>query len=43
MRQLPGNIKNDWEDEAPEWQEDDEISDYNTFVCSSRSLSPQVI
>lgn len=27
-----GNIKDGWEDEVPEWQEADEISDYNTFV-----------
>lgn len=32
MKQLPGNIKDDWDDEAPEWQEEDEISDYNHFV-----------
>jgi len=31
-KQLPGNIKDDWDDEAPEWQEEDEISDYNHFV-----------
>lgn len=27
-----GNIKEGWEDEVPEWQEADEISDYHTFV-----------
>jgi hypothetical protein len=31
-RSLGGNIKDQWEDEAPEWLEEDEISDYNTFV-----------
>lgn len=29
---LHGNIKDDWEDEVPEWQEEDQISDYHTFV-----------
>ncbi|KAI9925755.1 hypothetical protein MW887_005561 [Aspergillus wentii] len=28
---LHGNIKDIWEDETPDWQEEDEISDYNTF------------
>ncbi|KAB8238727.1 ankyrin repeat protein [Aspergillus alliaceus] len=32
MRSLNGNIKNDWEDETPEWMEGDESSDYNTFT-----------
>lgn len=31
-KELRGNIKDDWEDEVPEWQEDDQISDYHTFV-----------
>lgn len=30
-RLLRGNIKNDWDDEVPDWLEDD-ISDYHTFV-----------
>lgn len=34
MRQLPGNIKDQWDDETPDWQEQDEISDYHTFVSS---------
>lgn len=33
---LYGNIKNDWEDEAPEWLEEDAISDYHTFVSPFR-------
>lgn len=32
MRLFSSNIKDHWEDEAPEWQEADEVSDYNTFV-----------
>ncbi|CAG7929452.1 unnamed protein product [Penicillium olsonii] len=31
-RELRGNIKDDWEDEVPEWQEQDQVSDYNTFT-----------
>jgi hypothetical protein len=31
-RQLKGNIKNDWDDEVAEWVEQDEVSDYHTFV-----------
>lgn len=31
-RELHGNIKDDWEDEVPEWQEEDHISSYHTFV-----------
>ncbi|BDD60444.1 hypothetical protein MPDQ_003589 [Monascus purpureus] len=30
-RLLRGNIKNDWDDEVPDWLEDD-ISDYHTFT-----------
>lgn len=37
-RHLRGNIKNDWEDEAPEWLEDDTISDYHTFVSTQRVI-----
>ena len=33
LRSLNGNIKNDWEDETPEWMEGDEYSDYHTMVC----------
>ncbi|KAJ5690610.1 hypothetical protein N7462_005002 [Penicillium macrosclerotiorum] len=29
---LHGNIKDDWEDEVPDWQENDQISDYHTFT-----------
>jgi hypothetical protein len=29
---LRGNIKNDWDDEVPDWLEGDEVSDYHTFV-----------
>ncbi|KAL4985434.1 hypothetical protein BDW68DRAFT_179718 [Aspergillus falconensis] len=29
---LPGNIKNDWQDEVAEWVEEDEVSDYHTFT-----------
>lgn len=32
-KSLRGNIKNEWEDEVPEWQEEDQISNYHTFVC----------
>ncbi|KAJ5138750.1 uncharacterized protein N7515_003598 [Penicillium bovifimosum] len=31
-RELKGNIKDDWEDEVPEWQEADQVSDYHTFT-----------
>ncbi|KAK4938155.1 hypothetical protein LTR66_015120, partial [Elasticomyces elasticus] len=31
-KELRGNIKDDWEDEVPEWQEQDQVSDYNTFT-----------
>jgi hypothetical protein len=31
-RKLRGNIKNDWDDEVPDWLEGDEVSDYHTFV-----------
>lgn len=31
-RQLHGNIKNEHEDEVAEWVEEDEVSDYHTFV-----------
>ncbi|KAJ5383611.1 hypothetical protein N7517_001522 [Penicillium concentricum] len=31
-KMLHGNIKDDWEDEAPEWQEQDQASDYHTFT-----------
>ncbi|RJE25339.1 ankyrin repeat protein [Aspergillus sclerotialis] len=31
-RSLRGNIKNEWEDEVPEWMEEDAISDYHTFT-----------
>ncbi|KAF7715271.1 Uncharacterized protein PECH_002108 [Penicillium ucsense] len=31
-RELRGNIKDDWEDEVPDWQENDQISDYHTFT-----------
>lgn len=27
-----GNIKDDWVDEIPDWEEGEEISDYHTFV-----------
>lgn len=29
---LAGNIKNDWQDEIAEWVDEDEVSDYHTFV-----------
>ncbi|CAG7956753.1 unnamed protein product [Penicillium nalgiovense] len=28
---LHGNLKDDWEDEIPDWQEQDQVSDYHTF------------
>ncbi|KAJ5544996.1 hypothetical protein N7535_006615 [Penicillium sp. DV-2018c] len=31
-RELKGNLKDDWEDEVPEWQETDQVSDYHTFT-----------
>ncbi|CEJ58295.1 hypothetical protein PMG11_06958 [Penicillium brasilianum] len=31
-KELHGNIKDEWEDEVPEWQEEDQISDYHTFT-----------
>ncbi|PWY77072.1 ankyrin repeat protein [Aspergillus heteromorphus CBS 117.55] len=31
-RMQPGNIKDDWIDEVPEWEEGEEVSDYNTFT-----------
>ncbi|KAJ5513260.1 hypothetical protein N7463_002812 [Penicillium fimorum] len=30
-KMLHGNIKDDWEDEVPEWQEQDQASNYHTF------------
>jgi hypothetical protein len=39
-RELKGNIKDDWEDEVPEWQEADQVSDYHTFVRSTASSLP---
>lgn len=41
-RELHGNIKDDWEDEVPEWQEEDQSSNYHTFV-RGRFLSPRPI
>ena len=38
-RELKGNIKDDWEDEVPEWQEEDQVSNYHTFVRTARSAS----
>lgn len=35
---LYGDIKQDWEDETPEWMEGDEISEYNTVVSCSALL-----
>ncbi|KAA8645611.1 hypothetical protein EYZ11_003498 [Aspergillus tanneri] len=32
VRQLRGNIKNDWEDETPEWVDGEEVSDYHTVT-----------
>ncbi|KGO72463.1 hypothetical protein PITC_076400 [Penicillium italicum] len=29
---LYGNLKDDWEDEVAEWQEQDQVSDYHTFT-----------
>ncbi|KAJ5159781.1 uncharacterized protein N7482_006785 [Penicillium canariense] len=31
-KELRGNIKDDWEDEVPEWQEEDQVSNYHTFT-----------
>ncbi|PYH91092.1 ankyrin repeat protein [Aspergillus ellipticus CBS 707.79] len=31
-RKQAGNIKDDWVDEVPEWEEGEEVSDYNTFT-----------
>ncbi|KAJ5313021.1 hypothetical protein N7508_003851 [Penicillium antarcticum] len=31
-KELRGNIKDAWEDEVPEWQEQDQVSDYHTFT-----------
>jgi hypothetical protein len=31
-RSLRGNIKDNWEDEVAEWVDQDEVSDYHTFV-----------
>ncbi|KAJ5106901.1 hypothetical protein N7456_003576 [Penicillium angulare] len=31
-RELKGNVKDDWEDEVPEWQEEDQVSSYHTFT-----------
>ena len=42
---LHGNLKDDWEDEVPEWQEQDQVSDYHTFVrtFTATELSPRYI
>jgi hypothetical protein len=34
---LAGNIKAKWEDEVPEWFEEDEESNYHTFVGAGQS------
>jgi hypothetical protein len=39
-RELHGNIKDDWEDEVPEWQEADQVSDYHTFVRTTTFSLP---
>ncbi|KAJ5757194.1 uncharacterized protein N7511_007376 [Penicillium nucicola] len=31
-KELRGNIKDAWEDEVPDWQEQDQVSDYHTFT-----------
>jgi NADH:ubiquinone oxidoreductase subunit D len=31
---LRGDIKNNWQDEVAEWVEEDEVSDYHTFVSA---------
>lgn len=31
-KELRGNLKDNWEDEVPEWQEEDQVSSYHTFV-----------
>ncbi|GFF78963.1 hypothetical protein IFM61392_10056 [Aspergillus lentulus] len=31
-KQLRGNIKNDWDDEVPEWVDEEDVSDYHTFT-----------
>ncbi|EAW09002.1 ankyrin repeat protein [Aspergillus clavatus NRRL 1] len=31
-RQLRGNIKNDWDDEVPDWDDEQDVSDYHTFT-----------
>ncbi|PWY78097.1 ankyrin [Aspergillus sclerotioniger CBS 115572] len=32
IRYPAGNLKNDYADEVPDWEEGDEVSDYNTFT-----------
>ena len=34
-KQLRGNIKNDWDDEVPEWVDEEDVSDYHTFVSNA--------
>lgn len=31
-KKMRTNFKDNWEDEVPEWLEEDQISDYHTFV-----------
>lgn len=37
---LHGNLKDDWEDEVPDWQEQDQVSDYHTFVRTFPATEP---
>lgn len=39
-RELKGNLKDDWEDEVPEWQEEDQVSNYHTFVRPHSRMVP---
>lgn len=42
-KQLRGNIKNDWDDEVPEWVDEEDVSDYHTFVSQCPCWTPSHI
>lgn len=36
---MRGNLKSEWDDEVAEWVEEDQVSDYHTFVSSEEKMS----
>jgi hypothetical protein len=41
--QLRGNIKNGWDDEVPEWVDEEDVSDYHTFVSNALWTASQML